>query len=178
MTQTMGSEIGGSDVSGVVGRDLTFACPGFSCSASPWVSISPGATSLGEYFALAPVPAQPYFALPSSPEWMVDIADRYSHLSSLPPGWDGLRAKAVSRQSLYRSLDFLLQVAMLVQIPPSLVPTVSGGVALEWHKDGIDVEVEFPSTGPAFASVDAHESEFEGELDAGMSVLVRTLMHL
>jgi hypothetical protein len=52
------------------------------------------------------------------------------------------RARLVSASATSAALQLLLSVTSDTVPKPAVVPTVRGGVQLEWHTRGIDLEVE------------------------------------
>lgn len=103
--------------------------------------------------------------------WLDDVAARIIRLSALAPGWDGHRARSIDRETLLQTWRFIERIAEVVAIPPSVVPTVSGGVALEWHRDGLDLEIEFSGGAPTVSYEDADGIDVEGPLLAHMNVV-------
>lgn len=82
---------------------------------------------------------------PTSPEARVLVAGcllaltghqgTLASLSTLPDDWDGYGAATIS--------DAALAVVRALHV----VPTVNGGVQIEWHANGWDVEVEVSKDG-------------------------------
>lgn len=70
---------------------------------------------------------------------------RASDLVRLANGWNSYRAKSVSPKAIHHAARFLREAESLIPnlATPSVVPTVRGGVQLEWHRQGVDVEIEF-----------------------------------
>ncbi|MEJ7764882.1 MAG: hypothetical protein WKF86_05255 [Acidimicrobiales bacterium] len=91
------------------------------------------------------------------------VAERCRELFSLPAGWDGYTAQQVDADLIQKAWDFAQVAACSVSGEPSVVPTVSGGVALEWHARGIDLEIELTSTGTIILLED-ETGEVEGPL--------------
>jgi hypothetical protein len=111
--------------------------------------------------------------------WLADCAGRIAELSALPPGWDGHRGRPVDRRNLLDAWALLKRLADVVVVGPAVVPTVTGGVALEWHQRGVDIEIEFIS--PALPSVsyeDATGYEVEGPLADHANVVAGALIQL
>jgi hypothetical protein len=47
---------------------------------------------------------------------------------------------------------------------PQIIPTVEGGVQLEWHRDGFDLEIEITCTGEIYADYEDESGQaWEGE---------------
>lgn len=147
--------------------------------AVPWVTTSPGA-SLGHnlYYSTGIRPSSGV-SLNPSPGWIEEVLDRARRLSSLPAGWDGHRSRPVSHEALTASLRFIVQLAPHLRTPPSIVPTVSGGVALEWHRGDLDLEIEFPISGQVMVMQCGPDSiDIEAPLEAELPTVIRTLLNL
>ena len=71
-------------------------------------------------------------------------------LRQLSRGWNSYDARAISDRAVAHAIRFLLYTASDIKAiaRPSVVPTVRGGVQLEWHSGGVDLEVEFGTRGP------------------------------
>jgi hypothetical protein len=75
--------------------------------------------------------------------WLKPVLERLHYLQGLAPGWDSPGARSIEPRSFDRVLRFLT-VSMTPQTPaPSIVPLENGGLQIEWHRAGLDVEVEF-----------------------------------
>ena len=73
---------------------------------------------------------------------------KIEELASLPAGWDSDGAVKIDPTCVdvaYRTLTALM-IGNPVLIPPTVVPTTTGGVQLEWHSGGVDVEISVEPT--------------------------------
>jgi hypothetical protein len=74
-------------------------------------------------------------------DWIAEVEDRLSQLVQLPTGWDGYRSQRVSPATA-RFVSNLLVSVMKGQMPaPSIVPVSGGGLQVEWHAGGLDIEL-------------------------------------
>lgn len=113
------------------------------------------------------------------PQWLGRIRDRIQELSTLPPGWDGEAAPPVEVVPLRSAWEFLLALSPLLRVPPNVVPTLAGGVVLEWHRSGIELEVEFTPKGEADVSCEhSTGEEFEGPLESRFPEVASTMRQL
>jgi hypothetical protein len=64
-------------------------------------------------------------------------------LSLLRDNWDTYGAPRIDPAMINGALTLLQQVMRSDTPAPSVVPTSRGGVQLEWHTNGIDMELEF-----------------------------------
>lgn len=59
----------------------------------------------------------------------------------LQNNWDSYGARAIDPLIAITSLTFLLTVIPSTTPPPSIVPTPEGGIQFEWHRNGVDLEI-------------------------------------
>ncbi len=105
------------------------------------------------YRAEPPAPPFTVWADVSVLRMFMELERDLDELKGLPTGWDGARARPIP----YDTLSFAKEVfAALVRpgiIVPHVVPTVKGGVQLEWHSAAADVEVTIVRRGEIKAYV-------------------------
>lgn len=66
-------------------------------------------------------------------------------LLSLPPGWNSYSARPIEHQSAKQAIQLLAEYLKPGTPPPSVVPTVRGGIQLEWHTAGANLEIYIES---------------------------------
>lgn len=76
------------------------------------------------------------------PPWLIDFANDVASLLSLQDNWDSYGARPISFTVLCNSLFIMLDIMDNDTPLPQAVPTVHGGIQLEWHTCGIDLEIE------------------------------------
>ena len=84
-----------------------------------------------------------YAQLNASPErkWEVEVVRALVNLARLPAGWDSYGTSPLRRDAGHFALE-ILQGVMRPRTPlPQVVPSSAGGVQLEWHEKGIDLEL-------------------------------------
>jgi hypothetical protein len=168
------SEVG----TGLGGTVIAFSFQGFASSPSAGIGAIPDAMITPSMY-MASRAGQYAVGLNASPAWLNDLIPRLERLSILEAGWDGYRARPIERNPLLRAWNFIKQIAPHVRVPPAMVPTVSGGVALEWHRNGIEIEIEFAPNRTATVSFEDDEGhEYEGALDKWAPRVVSTLVNL
>lgn len=131
-----------------------------------WLSLSSLALSASEVVASTSNVAE---ALARTSE-LAGLQDRLRELADLPEGWDSYGAPAIDRLVL-DAVAHLLQNLPWEEIrPPQVVPTSRGGVALEWHRPGLEFSLEV-EPGPesntvtlAFLADDATGDTWEEDL--------------
>ncbi len=74
--------------------------------------------------------------------WLEPVVQRMAALVALPEGWDSYGAPALDAKLLFAALDLLARTMSADTPAPAVIPTSQGGVQLEWHRSGIDLEVE------------------------------------
>jgi hypothetical protein len=89
--------------------------------------------------------AQAFDAEPER-KWQMEVQDRLLSYAKLPHGWDTYGAKPIGWDTGLFALS-ILNDFMRPRTPiPQVVPSPAGGVQLEWHMKGIDLELHI--TGP------------------------------
>jgi hypothetical protein len=91
------------------------------------------------------------------PAWVTPAIDRLVQLSELPAGWDSRRAAPIERTAMVGALEIMAEVMGEYGPLPAIVPTVDGGVLLEWHRGGLELEIEVEPTGEAYAMFQTSE---------------------
>lgn len=85
-----------------------------------------------------------YANQPMSPTFLKSV-EAIADLLSLPPGWNSYSAKPIDHQNAGRAIRLLAEFLKSNTPPPSVVPTVRGGIQLEWHTRGVNVEIYIES---------------------------------
>jgi hypothetical protein len=80
--------------------------------------------------------------------WFGNALKRISELTGLAEGWDGYGAHKIDAELAVDAVAFLTQVAYPGIAEPSIVPLPDGGLQVEWHRNGVDVEVAFSDEDP------------------------------
>ena len=88
-------------------------------------------------------------AVDAVPDGLKPTVDRAIQLLRLRRGWNSHNAQPVSETAVRRTIEFLMEYLVRGVAAPIVVPTVRGGVQLEWHRNGVDIEVEFSTGGEA-----------------------------
>ncbi|MGB2754588.1 MAG: hypothetical protein WBD75_01805 [Phycisphaerae bacterium] len=82
-----------------------------------------------------------------APQWLAPTVERMNELLELQPNWDSYGARCLKEQAFETALEILGTVMRPNTSPPTVVPTVEGGIQLEWHQNDIDLEVEVKPEG-------------------------------
>jgi hypothetical protein len=114
------------------------------------------------------------------PAWAEPAIQVFYELLALGPGWDSYAGVGLSTASARSALAYLADVMQDNTPLPSFVPKSNGGVQLEWHFAGGDVEVEFdPSEGASAYICDIHSAiETEGSAEQLKVRIAETLARM
>ncbi len=70
-------------------------------------------------------------------------------LSLLENNWNSYGGKPITKLALVRA-DLLLKALQAIQaVEPFICPCNDGGIQLEWHRNGFDIEIEIAPDGTA-----------------------------
>lgn len=98
-----------------------------------------------------------------APDWLLPTVQAMGHLLTLQSGWDSYGAERIRPENVEAALRVLFSVMEEGTPAPSVVPTSSGGVQLEWHVSDVDLEVETLSTQRFSVFFEDHRSDEEPE---------------
>ena len=76
--------------------------------------------------------------------WQQDAYGRLVHLMSLNRGWDGSESPAVRPEIATFAWSALASVMVPSTPVPFIAPVSGGGLQLEWHSGGLDIELYIP----------------------------------
>jgi hypothetical protein len=87
-------------------------------------------------------------AFEAEPErkWQSEVQQRLLTYAKLPHGWDTYNAPAIGWDAGLFALSVLNDFMRPRTPVPQVVPSTAGGVQLEWHQKGVDLELHI--TGP------------------------------
>lgn len=114
------------------------------------------------------------------PSWLAPTAQALVDLLGLAPGWDSYSARPVDRSHVDAALQVLLLTMRRDTPAPTVVPTNRGGVQLEWHISGIDLEIETLSTQRLLVSFEETTTgtEWEREIVSDLTPIVKCIERL
>jgi hypothetical protein len=81
------------------------------------------------------------------PAFVVYLEHQLNRLGLLRRGWDGAAAAAVTDRALVEAATILASVVGERTLLPQIFPLVDGGVQIEWHAGGDNIEVEVEGDG-------------------------------
>jgi hypothetical protein len=87
-------------------------------------------------------------AYDASPErkWQIEVQSQLLQYAKMEQGWNSYGAPAVTWDAGMFALSILNDIMRPRTPIPQVVPSSAGGVQLEWHEKGIDLEIHV--TGP------------------------------
>jgi hypothetical protein len=98
------------------------------------------------------------------------LVEETSALLRLPPGWNSHNAAPVPPDAAVTALDIVVQTLFLGAPYPHITPLSSGGLQIEWHEPGIEIEASVDREGIVTVwchdSQDGTEAEFVDDEDA------------
>jgi hypothetical protein len=105
--------------------------------------------------------------IPSTPSGVISAVQRMIELLELPPGWNSYNAKPITKENVNFAFSLLARTMRADTPAPNVVPMVRGGVQLEWHTRGINLEISIYSpTDVRFLAEDVRcNDSVDGELD-------------
>jgi hypothetical protein len=106
----------------------------------------------------------------SKPPWLESVESQIAELRRLSFGWDAFGAGPLRYDVLWFALSLLETVMSDDTPPPHVTPMSHEGIMLEWHRNGIDVEIEVERPG------EAHVTYEDMATGASRSWTVRTNM--
>ena len=150
-------------------------------SATTWPSGSPDALAVEFLRPTRDAPSRPARRIAiraprhELPARLLRALEQVVELLQLPRGWNSHDAEPVSEAAFKQTVEFLTTYLVENVVGPVLVPTVRGGVQLEWHRQGVDIEVEVSPGGSVSWCADDRRTgeEFEAVL-AGQEEAIRT----
>lgn len=82
---------------------------------------------------------------PSFPNGVLLAVQKMIELLELPQGWNSYNARPITKENVNFALDVLAHTMRADTPVPNVIPMVRGGVQLEWHTRGIDLEISIYS---------------------------------
>ena len=79
------------------------------------------------------------------PTWVTPTVNALGRVLSLPRNWDSYGARSIDPANVGAAIELALALMNDGTPAPAVVPTSTGGVQLEWHTRGIDLEIEIRS---------------------------------
>jgi hypothetical protein len=84
------------------------------------------------------------------PAWFDPAIQGFVDLLTLPPDWDSYGAGAIDPRVVHEAMNLISGLLGPASPAPHVVPLSSGGLQVEWHRKGVDLEVVFERDEPPF----------------------------
>lgn len=81
------------------------------------------------------------FDAPPERKWQIEVQKHLLKYVKMQPGWDSYGAPRIGWDAGMFALSILNDVMRTRTPIPQVVPSGAGGVQLEWHQKGIDLEL-------------------------------------
>lgn len=98
-------------------------------------------------------------------DWLYSTLQAMQQISVLPANWDSYGSQRIQDAAIVGAMQLLAVTLNPNGVAPMVVPTSVGGLQLEWHQDGFDIEVEFSPTGAASAYLYDYQKDDAWEAD-------------
>ena len=84
------------------------------------------------------------------PAWFDPLMQGFVDLFTLPHDWDSYGAGPIDPRAVHEAMTLINSLLGPTSPAPRVVPLSSGGLQLEWHRQGIDLEIVFDRDGEPF----------------------------
>jgi hypothetical protein len=114
------------------------------------------------------------------PAWLLPALGALSELGALPENWNSYGARRIGIHAV-AGVAKLLSLIMTDTTPlPAFVPTQAGGIQIEWHERGIDLEIEVAPTATYRAALEDSSAgvDWAGDVTSDLRPLRRALVTL
>lgn len=114
------------------------------------------------------------------PPWFDAVVRTCAAFVELERDWDSYGARPVHESIARAAGDLLLQLVRPSVPAPTVVPTPSGGIQLEWHTPSVDLEIELASAGRLSAIFEDRSTgqEWERQFESDLGLLVSAVGRL
>ncbi|MFZ1416630.1 MAG: hypothetical protein WAS73_18950 [Defluviicoccus sp.] len=110
-------------------------------------------------------------AYPSNPEvagyresaWVESTQRQLEEIQALQDGWDGYRAGPIRRDVIHFAEAVLNQIMKPLTPAPHIAPMAHSGLMIEWHTNGVDLEIEIEHPGRLWVSFEDSRTQQENE---------------
>jgi hypothetical protein len=91
------------------------------------------------------------------------VAAELSRLKNLQAGWDGHRARPITREAVFATAAILARVLDGHSEVPQFFPLPGGGIQVIWYTDQVEIEIEIDSAGKAQVVAETAQGETVAE---------------
>lgn len=82
-----------------------------------------------------------------APAWLKPTIQTMQQIAQLPANWSSYGSSPIEDVAIIRAAELLAELLESDGPAPTVIPTLRGGVQLEWHRNGSDVEIELSPEG-------------------------------
>jgi len=107
----------------------------------------------------------------SPAKWLSQTVSELVRLLWLPKDWNSDNSELINTKAIEKILALLLTILEPDSTPPVVVPTTRGGVQVEWHQNGIDLEIEAFNSSKLEYYFSSSKGEQEGTIEDDPAVL-------
>lgn len=97
------------------------------------------------------------------PDWHDSVIKQLVELSKLDDGWDGFGAGPIGGDVITFACSVLEEIMSTSTPAPHITPMSNEGLMLEWHQNGIDLEIEIEKPGNVWMSFEDQIEHIEEE---------------
>jgi hypothetical protein len=84
------------------------------------------------------------------PSWFDPLMQGFIDLLTLAPNWNSYGSGQIDPKLVHDAMNFVASLLGANSPAPRVVPLSSGGLQVEWHRQGIDLEIVFDKDGQPF----------------------------
>lgn len=114
----------------------------------------------------------------SSGAWIRSVAAQLGYLGRLWANWDSYGAAPISRRAIDQMIEVLVGIMNARAPAPTMVPSPQGHLQAEWHKAGINLEVEVIDSTHIAVDYEGPDGPWSEVLSSDLRRLVRAINQL
>ena len=104
------------------------------------------------------------------PAWLKETEEILRGFATLPEGWDSYGANSIERHAIDSAIELLRRIVQHDTPQPAVVPTNRGGIQIEWHTRGVDLETEITPHGDLRLLYENPQENAEEEFEPGFDL--------
>lgn len=114
----------------------------------------------------------------SSGAWIASVSAQLGRLGRLQANWDSYGAAPISRRAIDQMIEVLIGIMNARAPAPTMVPSPQGHLQAEWHRAGIDLEVEVIDSTHIAVDYEGPDGPWSDVLSSDLRRLVRAINQL
>jgi len=104
------------------------------------------------------------------PEWLKEAEKTLRGFATLPKGWDSYRAMSIEAHVVVGAIELLHRIIQHNTLKPTVVPTNRVDIQIEWHTQGVDLEIEITPHEGIRLLYDNPQEDAEEEFELGLDL--------